>query len=224
MPDKPSKKSYDILLEAGEIAAVEERRGGKQEIAQSYSEFAALIKRQLSDPLRFQMPAALPRYFASDIWRDVLLKTREFTKHEFVDDLSELRKEVDDQKLMIKHLTTTIEELSRKFEQRQSISQTTETLLDSLCKTYIEMISEIDIVKKLYIVETTNGLVCWTIVDTEPFDSTLLEPIYDAQVTIYKQMENTSALDFHVLNLSEFQYGQELESFLPLGAKLVWQR
>ncbi|GAH40760.1 unnamed protein product [marine sediment metagenome] len=125
---------------------------------------------------------------------------------------------------MVRSLTKTIEELSEEIRQRQAIRQTTETSLDNLCNAYTEMVSKIDIVKKIYIVVTTNGLVCWTIVDTEPFDSTLLEPIYDAQVKIYRQMESTSALDFHVLNLSEFYHRQELENVLPPSAKLVWQR
>ncbi|GAI65013.1 unnamed protein product, partial [marine sediment metagenome] len=36
--------------------------------------------------------------------------------------------------------------------------------------------------------------ICWTIVDTEPFNSRLLEPIYNAQVDIYTKMESTLAI------------------------------
>ncbi len=78
--------------------------------------------------------------------------------------------------------------------------------------------------KKIFVVETNNGLLCWTIIDAEPFDSTLREPIYDAQVKIYKEMKEDLALDFHVLNLSELHDRQELESILPPSAKLIWQR
>jgi len=216
MPDKPIKKGYNILEEAEEIRQ-------KRQPDQPYKESIDLIQRQLIDKLRMQ-PHAVPKYFAYNIWRELLLKTREFPKHEFQDDISELRQEVDNLKLMVKSLTKTIEELSEEIRQRQAIRQTTETSLDNLCNAYTEMVSKIDIVKKIFVVETKNALTCWTIIDAEPFDSELRAPIYDAQVNIYQEMKEDLALDFHVLNLSELHDRQELESILPPGAKLVWQR
>ena len=93
-----------------------------------------------------------------------------------------------------------------------------------LCNAYVEIVSKIGIVKKIYVVDTSNGLFCWTIIDAEPFDSDLRAPIYDAQVKLYQEMEEDMALDFHVLNLSELHDKQELKSILPPSAKLVWQR
>jgi len=218
------RKGFYILEAAEEIRQ-------KQQTGQPHKEYVNLIQSQLIDSLRMQSRSYMSRYFASTIWRDLLVKTRKFPKPEFLDDISELRQEVDTLKLMVKSLTERLEssnleiaELSKKISKENSIRQATTASLDNLCNAYIEMVSKIEIVKKIYIVDTSNGLLCWTIVDAEPFDSTVLEPIYDAQVKIYRQMESTSALDFHVLNLSELHDSKELESVLPPSAKLVWQR
>ena len=224
MPDKPIKKGFNILEEVEEIRQ-------KQQTGQPHKESIDLIQSQWIYELRMRRHTDLPRYLPSDIWRELLMKTRKFPKTEFRDDVSELRQEVDTLKLMVKSLTKAIEssnkmidELSKEIHQKQTIRQTGKTSLEKLCNTYIKMVSKIEIVKKIYIVDTSNGLLCWTIVDAEPFDSTVLEPIYDAQVKIYKEIKEDLALDFHVLNLSELHDKQELESILPPSAKLVWQR
>ncbi len=224
MPDKPIRKGFDILEVAEDI-----RR--KQLPRQPHKESSSLIQSRLVFALRTQWHTDVPKYFASDIWRELLVRTRKFPTPEFRDDISELRHEVDTLKLEVKSLTKrlessnrTIDELSKEIRQKHTIRQTGETSLDWLCNAYIEMVSKIETVKKIFVVETNNGLLCWTIIDAEPFDSTLREPIYDAQVKIYKEMKEDLALDFHVLNLSELQDKQELESVLPPGAKLVWQR
>jgi len=208
MPDKSIRKGFNILEEVEKIHQ-------KQPTGQPPKESIDLIQSQWIYALRMRSSADLLRYFPSNIWRDLLVKTREFPKHEFQDDISELRQEVDNLKLRVKSLES---------RQRYAIRQTGETSLNMLCDAYVKEVSNIEIARRIYIVDTSNGLTCWTIVDTEPFDSTLLEPIYDAQVKIYRQMENTSALEFHVLNLSELRNIQDLESILPSSAKLVWQR
>ncbi len=224
MPDKPIRKGFNILEEAEEIRQ-------KQQTDQPHKESIDLIQSQLIYALRMRRHTDLPRYFSSNIWRDLLLKTREFPKHEFKDDISELRQEVDTLKLEVKSLAQRLEssnleivELSKKISKENSIRQATTASLDKLCNAYVEMVSKVEIVKKIFVVETQNGLVCWTIIDTEPFDSALCEPIYDAQVNIYQEMKENLALDFHVLNLSELHDRKELESILPPSAKLVWQR
>lgn len=224
MPDQPVRKGFDILEEAEKIHQ-------KQVTGQPRKEFIRLAPSHLIFSLRLQRPIDVSEYLPLKIWRELLVKTREFPKPEFLDDISELRQEVDTLKLEVKSLAKRLEssnleiaQLSKKIIKENAIRQATTVSLDKLCNAYVEMVSKIDIVKKIFVVETQNGLVCWTIIDTEPFDSTLLEPIYDAQVKIYRQMESTSALDFHVLNLSELHDSKELESVLPPSAELVWQR
>lgn len=224
MPDKPIRKGFNILEEVEEIQQKHLNR-------QPHKKSIDLVQSHLINAFRIQRSTYVSPYSAYNIWRELLMGTRKFTKSEFLDDISELRQEIDTLKLIVKSLTKTlassnktIEELSKEFHQKQTIRQKVETSLDKLCNAYIEMVSKIEIVKKIYIADTSNGLLCWTIVDAEPFDSTVLEPIYDAQVKIYRQMESTSALDFHVLNLSELHDKPELESILTPGANLVWQR
>jgi len=224
MPDKPMRKGFDILEEAGEIRY-------RQLTPKSYEESINLIQGQLISALRIQWHTDVPKYFASDIWRELLVKTRKFPKPEFRDDISELRHEVDTLKLMVKSLTKSLEtsnekmvELSKKVNNENSIRQAKTISLNNLCSSYVNIVSKIDIVKQIFVVETNDALLCWTIIDTDPFDSELRAPIYDAQVKIYQEMKEDLALDFHVLNLSELHDRQELESILPPSAELVWQR
>jgi hypothetical protein len=224
MPDKPIRKGFNIVEEA-------EKLYQKQLADQPHKESIDLIQSQSIYAFRMQRYTNVPRYFASNIWRELLEKAREFPKHEFQDDISELRQEVDTLKLEVKSLAKRLEssnleivELSKKVSKENSIRQATTASFDKLCNSYVEMVSKVEIVKKIFVVETQNGLVCWTVIDAEPFDSTQSEPIYDAQVKIYQEMKEDLALDFHVLNLSELHDRKELESILPPGAKLVWQR
>jgi len=224
MPDKSARKGFDILEEADEIRQ-------KQLSIQPNKESTDLIQSHLIYTLRIQSHGEISKYFASNVWRDLLIKTRKYPKHEFRDDISELRQEVDTLKLEVKSLTKRLEsynleiiELSKKINKESSTCQATTASIDKLCNSYIEIVSKIEIVKRIFVVETRNSWVCWTIIDAEPFDSIQREPIYEAQVKIYREKEDDLVLDFHVLNLSELHDKQELESILPPSAKLVWQR
>jgi len=222
MPDRPTRKGASVMEEAEKIRQLSSRRS---------SGLFDVPEKDILSALRSSFDINVSKYSASDIWLEMLSKTRTFPPPQFKDDIAELHEEVDTLKLKVKSLTKTLEssnkaidELTNEIRQRQYTRQISESSYDNLRNAYVEMVSKIEIVEKIYIIEATNGLVCWTIVDTEPFDSTLLEPIYEAQIKIYRQIGSTSALDFHVLNLSEFHHRQELENILPPSAKLVWQR
>jgi len=223
MPEVPIRKGFDILEEAEEIRS--------KQLNRPKSGYRNQVESQVINASRMQWHIDIPRSSSFTVWRDLLLKTRNFPKTEFRDDVSELRQEVDNLKLMVRSLTKTIEssnktinELSKEILHKPAIGQKEKPFLDELCNSYVEIASKIEIAQKIYIVHTNNGLVCWTIVDSEPFDSTLLEPIYDAQVKIYREIKEDLELDFHVLNLSELHDRQELENILPPNSNLVWQR
>ena len=148
MPDKPIRKGFNIVEEAEDIRQ-------KQLTRQPHKESIDLIQSQLFYAFRMQRYTNVPRYFASDIWRELLEKTRKFPKHEFQDDISELRQEVDTLKLEVKSLVKRLEssnleivELSKKISKENSIRQATTASLDKLCNSYIEMVSKVEIVKK----------------------------------------------------------------------------
>jgi hypothetical protein len=224
MPDRPIRKGFDIL-EVAETIRQHQFSGRRS------SELFDVAGKDIVSTFRSSFDIEVSKYPVLNIWLEMLSKARTFPAPQFKDDIAELHQEVDTLKLMVKSLTKTLEssnktigELSKEIWQRQTIRQRAEASLYKLCNAYVEMVSKIEIVKKIYVVETSNGLLCWTIIDTEPFNSTLCEPIYDAQVKIYKEMKEDLALDFHVLNLSELHDRKELESILPPSAKLVWQR
>jgi len=224
MPSKPIRKGFDILEVAEEI------RSSKQP-PQYQNRAFDLIESQLISELREQWHIGSHEHFASAIWRDLLLKTRNYPKPEFRDEISELRQEVDTLKVMVRSLSKNLEsskliidDLSKQILDKRPIRLKGRTHLEELCNAYIKMISKIKILKKIYIVVNDSDFQCWTIIDAEPFDSAIRKPIYDAQIRIYQEMEDDLALDFHVLNLSELADRQELESILPHNAKLVWQQ
>ena len=217
MTSKPIRKGFDILEVAEEIRSIKQPPQYKR----SSFEF---IESRLAIGLPEQWQIRSSKYLASAIWRDLLLKTRNYPKPEFRDDVSELRQEVDKLKVMVISLTNTIGKLSKENKDVRKYSHNTETYIDSLCKTYIQKIKDFEIAKELYTSQNDSGIICWAIVDTEPFNSTLLEQIYDAQVYIYSKMENTLALEFRVVNLKELNNYNDLLNFLPPSAKLIWQR
>ena len=217
MPSKPIRKGFNILETAEEI------RSSKQP-PQYQNRAFDLIESRLISELREQWHIGSQEHFASAIWRDLLLKTRNYPKPEFRDEISELRQEVDTLKVMVRTLTNTTTGLSKENKDIREYLHTTETYIDNLCKSYIQILNSIEIAKELYTTYTNSGIICWTIVDTEPFNSNLLEPIYNAQVDIYTKMESTLALDFRVLNLKELNNSKELLNILPPSAKLIWRR
>lgn len=217
MTSKPIRKGFDILEVAEEIRSIKQP-------PQYKSRSFEFIESRLVVGLPEQWQIRSRKYFASAIWRDLLLKTRNYPKPEFRDDVSELRQEVDKLKVMVISLTNTIGKLSKENKDIREYSHTTETYIDSLCKTYIQIINSTKIAKELYTTQTDSGIICWTIVDAEPFNSNLLEQIYNAQVYIYSKMESTLALEFRVVNLKELNDSKELLNILPPSAKLIWQR
>lgn len=217
MTSKPIRKGFDILEVAEEIRSI------KQPPQYNRSSFE-FIESRLAIGLPEQWQIRSRKYLASAIWRDLLLKTRNYPKPEFRDDFSELRQEVDKLKVTVISLTKTIGKLSKENKDILEYSHATETYIDSLCKTYIQTINSIEIVKELYTTQTDSGIICWTIVDAEPFNSTILEQIYNAQVYIYSKMESTLALEFRVVNLKELNDSKKLLNILPPSAKLIWQR
>jgi len=171
------------------------------------------------------------KYLSSHIWLELLSRTRTFASPQFRAEIDELRHEIDTLKLMVKSLTGKVEssnnrvdEVSKTILHKYNIRQKGNPSLSELCNAYVEIVSKIEITQEVYIVDTSSGPVCWTIVDSEPFDSTILEPIYQAQIQMYRETTGNSELEFHVLNLSELLDRQDQVSILPPDAELVWQR
>jgi hypothetical protein len=217
MPIKRAGKRFDILEMAEEIRRSKPR-------PQYQSGALDLFESRIISEMREHGRIGPRRYFASAIWYDLLSKTRNYPKPAFLDEISEVRQEVDTLKVMVRTLTNTVTVLLKEKKDIREYLHATETNIDNLCKSYIQMLNSIEIAKELYTTDTNSGIICWTIVDAEPFNSNLLEPIYNAQVDIYTKMESTLALEFRVVNLKEINDSKELLNILPPSAKLIWQR
>ena len=98
------------------------------------------------------------------------------------------------------------------------------TELGQLCEDYVERVSTLRIVRKVLLVETEDIPTIWTIIDSTPFEDSVREPIYQAQLQVLRALEGTTLLDFYVLNVSELPEDEELDNVVPANAKLLWER
>lgn len=223
-PDKPTQKGFNILEEAEKIHQ-------RSIPSKFHGEPSDVMAKYLLSSFRMSFESHTHRHSAYNTWLNLLSKTRTFPPPQFKDEVTELRQEVDTLKVMVRSLTKKVEssniiidERSKRLSEKYPTRRKEDTYLEKLCNHYIKLVSTVDIVKSIYIVVNDTDLQCWTIIDAEPFETTLRKPIYNAQIKIYQQMQGDLALDFHVLNLSELTDRSELEGILPPSAKLVWQR
>lgn len=96
--------------------------------------------------------------------------------------------------------------------------------IDTLCERYVQQVADLKLVQKIMAVESEDVTTLWTIIQAPPFDDSLREPIYEAQLEILRELRGNMALDFYVLNVSEFHDPDQLPNFLPSNAKLLWRR
>lgn len=89
---------------------------------------------------------------------------------------------------------------------------------------YLNMVKNIQVVREVLLVETEDISTLYTIIECTPFDDTLREPIYDAQLHILRSIKGNVSIDFYVLNLLELPEYEEKASFIPAYAKLLWKR
>lgn len=222
MPELPIKKEPNVLEEAERIVLKKQSSAGFF---------------QVSRPLRSEQFHQMWQYTSRsrvsrpDLWREIIARARTLPQAEFRDEVADMKREIDTLRIgmatMNRELSSyreTIDELCKTVYESPSKKRTISTRVDELCKGYIDTVKSIDVVRQVLLVEVNDVATIWTIIDAAPFESSLRTPIYNAQVKIYSEMEDDIALDFHVLNLSEFQEKQELKSIIPPSAKLIWER
>lgn len=114
-----------------------------------------------------------------------------------------------------------VEELSFKLGEVLSAIATD---VEQLCQHYVNRVSAIDIVREVLLVETDEITTVWTIIDAPPFEDSVREPVYQAQLQILRELEGDTVLDFYVLNVSELPKKEKLERIVPPDARLLWRR
>ncbi|MCD6567921.1 MAG: hypothetical protein J7K94_04205 [Dehalococcoidia bacterium] len=162
-------------------------------------------------------------------WLEILHKGRDLPRTEFRDDMTELRQEIDTLRMTVHSLTQElaaserrVDGLSRKVDELHSPLEG--DTITKLSTAYVKMVSTIDIVQKVALVETADIATIWTIIDAPAFEDSLRTPIYDAQLHIFSKLEDHVSLDFNVLNISELSENQGPDSIIPADARIIWER
>lgn len=222
MPESPIKKEPNVLEEVERIMLKKQSGTEVFQVSRLPRREQLLQTWQYTSRLRALQP---------DLWREIIARVRTLPPAEFRDEVADMKREIDTLRIgmatMNRELSSykqTIDKLCKTVYESPSKEQTKSTRVDKLCKDYLDMVSSIDVVRQILLVEDKDITTIWTIIDAAPFESSLRTPIYNAQVKIYSEMEDDIALDFHVLNLSEFQEKQELKSIIPPSAKFIWER
>jgi len=222
MPELPIKKKPNVLEEVERIMLKKQSGTGVLHPSRP------LGREQF---LQIRRYTSQPRVTQPDLWREIIARVRTLPQAEFRDEVADMKREIDTLRIRIVTMNQelisckqTIDKLCKTVYESPPKEKTRSTRVDKLCKDYVDIISSIDIVRQILLVEDKDITTIWTIIDAVPFDSSLRTPIYDAQGKIFSVLEEDIALDFYVLNLSELPEKQELESIIPPSAKLVWER
>ena len=221
MSEKASKEEPHVLVEAEKI--IQKKQPGKgvhHPLAQPYEA-----------PFRVSTHRRRAIVSLTDYWFEMLDRVRDLTQIEFRDEVTDMKREIDSLRIsmatMNRELSSykqTIDKLCETVYGSLSTQQTKATRVDELCKDYVDMVSTIEVVRRILLVEDSGVTTIWTIIDAPPFEDSLRTPIYEAQIKILSTLKENIPLDFYVLNLSEISEDEELESIVPSNAKLVWER
>jgi hypothetical protein len=96
--------------------------------------------------------------------------------------------------------------------------------IDRVCREYVEKISKIEAVREILVVEGEKVTTVWTIIKAPPFEDSVREPIYTAQLQILRSLERYIPIDFYILNESELSSDKNLSDIIPSDARSIWQR
>ena len=111
----------------------------------------------------------------------------------------------------------------RKIESRESLSTALRDI-DTICAEYLAEITEIESLREILVVEEEEVTTVWTIIKAPPFDDSVREPIYAAQLNIMRSLEQDIPIDFYILNESELPSDKKLSDIIPCNARSIWRR
>lgn len=93
-----------------------------------------------------------------------------------------------------------------------------------VCQGYLESVRDIDIVQAVYLITARETSMLWTIIDAPPFEDSLRQPIYSAQLEVLRKLDRSMVVDFYIINLQELPENKNLASIIPHNAALLWRR
>ena len=103
------------------------------------------------------------------------------------------------------------------------ITKRTSNTVEQFINQYIAVIESIPLVKKVYVTESEDICVIWTIIEATPFEDSLRDPIYNAQLEIFRNLPEDLQIDFRIVNLSEFSDDESIDDFLPQNSYISWE-
>lgn len=218
------KKDFNILEAVDEI--VREKRLGRG-MPNEYREYPRLSGRPRTSRLYLRGSSPI------EYWREYLLRTRATSHFQVLEELSDIPVEVsllrDQVRLLIDEqarLDKAINEVRRRLGGKITAEMTQQAnLINGICKVYVDLVSPIQVVKQVLVIDDGGITSIWTVIDAPPYEDQLRMPIYEAQLQLLRLVgEEDIPLDFLVINVSELPDNQELASTVPQNAKIFWQR
>lgn len=96
--------------------------------------------------------------------------------------------------------------------------------INKVCREYVDKISGIETLREILVVEEEEVTTVWTIIKGPPFEDSVREPIYTAQLEILRSLEQDIPIDFYILNESELPSDEKLSDIIPSNARSIWRR
>ena len=112
--------------------------------------------------------------------------------------------------------------LQGKNPRRRNGDEAAEALTSA--KRFVGMISRLPQLRQVLLERRSDGFRIWTVVDGAPFEWSLREPIYQAQLETLKAHPSTAGgLAFRLVNLAEYEE-EAVSDLLPADGDVVWPR
>lgn len=213
------KEEPSILVEAEKIIHNKQFGKGKPQ----------LIRQLIKEYSKASESGSLTTFLLQDSWYRMLASARRYPQVQVRDEISDIRQGIvtlrNDMEAMKQELSSYKQAINElRITKVDKIDVTKLTSVRDLCKSYVDLIGNIDLVIQVFLVESEDVATIWTIIDAPPFEDSRREPIYEAQVKILSIQKGNKPLDFHILNISELSEDVKIESIIPSTGKPVWKR
>jgi hypothetical protein len=227
------KPNYNILDQAEEVAEPKTKKDKKcgsfcdERSHENRFAYQNLINDSLVKILREPF---FPFSMNQDIrvWQKIIQMNRDFKQIDVLAKDDDIKTEVAFLRLQINVLMKTLEENKKAIDDlsqylgNNSNIYNEESEMAKLCASYIDLIKDLDMVQEVYKSEDPGCLSIWTIVNTTPFDSKALAPVYKAQVDFYANREDKLKVDIRVINRSEYPDVDVRNELLPKKVTRAW--
>ena len=91
--------------------------------------------------------------------------------------------------------------------------------LEAQCNSYVDLISDIGIIREVLLSQSEQRATIWTIIDNPPAEDSPERPSYDDQRHTLAILEQNMPLDLQIVSVSEMAEAEQ-----PGEMKLMWRR